>query len=392
MSLLTTWHIITCEYPPRVGGVSDYSQLVAEGLADAGDEVHVWCPSLPQVAVSNGVNVHPDLGCLAPRDLRAVDHLLDGFAPPRRLLVQWVPHGFGYHSMNLPFCLWLHQRARRGDCVDLMVHEPYLAFRRGPLRHVAMAVVHRLMTVVLLNAASRIWIATPAWQRLLCRYTLGRNVPFAWLPISSSVRPGASERAQAIRKHYLTDGDALIGHFGTFGPPVAPLLREQLAAMIRSRLKPSFLLVGVGSEGFRADLIDHEPAFSGRLHATGVVAPSDLGSYLRACDLVVQPYPDGITARRTSAIASLSLGIPIVTTNGHLTESFWSETGAVLLADVTNPLAFTQHVERLLGDESERRRVGERGRALYERRFDLRYTIAALRNGQDTERTKRWRR
>ena len=42
--------------------------------------------------------------------------------------MQWVPHGFGYRSMNLGFCLWLRPRARSGDQVELMVHEPYLEF------------------------------------------------------------------------------------------------------------------------------------------------------------------------------------------------------------------------------------------------------------------------
>ena len=39
------WHIITGEYPPQPGGVSDYTRLVAEGLAAAGDAVTVWAPS-----------------------------------------------------------------------------------------------------------------------------------------------------------------------------------------------------------------------------------------------------------------------------------------------------------------------------------------------------------
>ena len=30
---MLTWHIITGEYPPVIGGVSDYCQVVAEGLA-----------------------------------------------------------------------------------------------------------------------------------------------------------------------------------------------------------------------------------------------------------------------------------------------------------------------------------------------------------------------
>jgi hypothetical protein len=89
-----TWHIVTGQYPPHVGGVSDYAQLIAEGLADAGDDVHVWCPSQSAVTAGNSANVHPELGRIQPRDLRAVGRLLDGFSPPRRLLVQWVPHGF----------------------------------------------------------------------------------------------------------------------------------------------------------------------------------------------------------------------------------------------------------------------------------------------------------
>src|SRR5256714_13899599 len=53
------WHLITCEYPPRTGGVSDYTRLVAEGLSEAGDEVHVWCP--PSV-VDESVAVKSDAG------------------------------------------------------------------------------------------------------------------------------------------------------------------------------------------------------------------------------------------------------------------------------------------------------------------------------------------
>ena len=137
---MLTWHIITGEYPPVIGGVSDYSQVVAEGLAATGDDVHVWCPPLPGSAAPNGVTVHPMLGHISRRDLRAVDLLLDRFPPPRRLLLQWVPQGFGYRSLNVGFCLWLRRRARRGDHVEIMVHEPYLAFGEGALRWTAAAV------------------------------------------------------------------------------------------------------------------------------------------------------------------------------------------------------------------------------------------------------------
>ena len=38
------FHLITCEYPPEVGGVAEHTRSVATGLAAAGVSVHVWCP------------------------------------------------------------------------------------------------------------------------------------------------------------------------------------------------------------------------------------------------------------------------------------------------------------------------------------------------------------
>jgi hypothetical protein len=49
MSPAIRWHMITGEYPPQAGGVSDYSRVVARGLAAAGDTVHVYAPENPGI-------------------------------------------------------------------------------------------------------------------------------------------------------------------------------------------------------------------------------------------------------------------------------------------------------------------------------------------------------
>ena len=374
-----SWHIITGEYPPFIGGVSDYSQLIAEGLVDAGDEVHVWCPPLPaRVTRRNDVHIHPLLGGIGPFQLGAVGRLLDGFAPPRRLLVQWVPHGFGWHSMNLPFCLWVHRRARRGDRIELMVHEPYLEFGAGRVYHALTAATHRLMTAVLLNASSHVWIAIPAWERYLRPYTLGRRVPITWLPIPSAVRPGEVGDIAAIRGKYAGEG-GLVGHFGRFSPAISRLLRDRLPGVLTGRPAVALLLAGAGSETLRAELIETCPEIADRVHALGFVSSDKLGAHLTACDLCVQPYPDGISSRRTTAMACLSLGIPIVTTRGHLTEALWRESEAVSLAEVADPGEFTREALRLLNDEPGRRGLGERARRLYDRHFSATRIIDALR-------------
>jgi glycosyltransferase involved in cell wall biosynthesis len=376
---VSVWHIITSEYPPDVGGVSDYTRQVAEGLAHIGDEVHVWCPRGNDGSRVGALHIHPQLGSIRPRDLRRLDDLLAPFPAPRRLLVQWVPHGYGYHSMNLGFCLWLARRARRGDEVELMVHEPYLEFRRGPVRHALMACVHRVMTVVLLAAARKVWISIPAWERLLRPYALGRTVPMQWLPVPGCVAHASAASATAVRLKYVADGRHLLGHFGSYGAAVTSLLLERLPSIMESASRPSLLLLGAGSEQFRAALISRQPSWNARVHAVGYLSAPDLSSHIAACDLFLQPYPDGITSRRTSAMACLSRGRPVITTSGHLTEPLWAESGAVAMADVTDSAGFASAAADLLARDEARLALGTRGQQLYAERFSVMQVINALR-------------
>lgn len=380
------WHIVTCEYPPRVGGVSDHTRLVAEGLASAGDRVSVWCPSAEGGAreTLEGVTVRAELGEFRPSDLRRTGRALDEFASPRRLLVQWVPHGYGYRSMNVWFCLWLWARsALRGDEVTLVVHEPFLAFGEGSLRQDAVAFVHRLMTVVLLSSARRVWTTIPEWARLLRPYALGRRVPFGSLPVPSitpEVADSESEEAATIRACYAPDGGALVGHFGTYGGHVSRALSRLLPRMLSEDYSNcAVLLLGHGSDRMREELLRARPDLAARVHASGTLAHDSLSRHLAACDLLLQPYPDGVSARRTSAMAGLAHGLPVVTTKGALTEPLWEESGALALAPAGDDEALLGEVRRLLASSEERERLSAAARRLYRERFDLSHTIAALR-------------
>src|SRR6266851_6265447 len=146
---MNLWHLITSEYPPKLGGVSDYSRLLGEALALSGEEVHVWCPpALGEQPSFPGVTIHPTLGRFGPSALWKTGRQLDRFHGPRRLFVQWVPHGYGWRSLNLAFCCWVYCRALRGDQVELMVHEPFLRFT-GSIKQYIAAALHRLMTGLL---------------------------------------------------------------------------------------------------------------------------------------------------------------------------------------------------------------------------------------------------
>ena len=73
------WHLITGEYPPRLGGVSDYTRAVAAGLALNGCDVHVWCPDSGKPPLDPGVTVHPvdEMPSVRDADLKARAFELD---------------------------------------------------------------------------------------------------------------------------------------------------------------------------------------------------------------------------------------------------------------------------------------------------------------------------
>ncbi|MEW5929807.1 MAG: glycosyltransferase family 4 protein [Gemmatimonadota bacterium] len=372
-------HIVTAEYPPQPGGVSDYVRGVAAGLVAAGERVHVWCPSSEGASPGDaGVEVHRELGRISRADLRRVGALLDAFPAPRRLLVQWVPHAYGFRAMNLGFCLWVRERAARGDRVEIMVHEPFLAFG-GSARQGVVAAVHRAMTVVLLGAAERVWVSTPAWADRWRKYRLGRAVPFEWTPIPSNVPVvGDADAAAEVRARYALAGGRLIGHFGTYRANVTELLEPILVGALEGRPDRAVLLLGRGGERFRDELVGRHAALAGRVHAPGALSTEDLSRHLAACDLLVQPYPDGANGRQTSLAACLEHGRAVVTTEGPSTEGVWRESGAVAMAPAGDAEAAVRLVDRLLADGAERARLGAAAKRLYDERFHLRHTIGAL--------------
>lgn len=380
MSAMPVVHMITSEYPPQPGGVSDYTRQIARELAAAGDSVHIWCPACeaPAEPPDAGVTVHREFGRFEPSGLCRVGRQLNGFTA-RRLLVQWVPHGYGFQAMNVFFCLWLWKRAAMsGDRVEIMVHEPFLAFGEGSWKQDLAAIAHRLMTLILLQAADKVWTVIPAWEKCWRPYTLGRRVPFQWIPAPSNVPPsGDRDGAGVIRARF--QGAVLIGQFGTYSRAIQSALLEIVPRLLDGAPERVMLFMGRGSEAFQGELLRLHPRLVGQVHASGPLETDDLSRSIAACDLLLQPYPDGTSTRRTSLMAGLEHGIPTVSTSGRLTEPFWGDSGVLALVPAGDTEAFVQAAQRLLDNEPERKRMGAAARALYKSRFDVKHVVTALR-------------
>lgn len=375
---MNRWAILTGEYPPQPGGVSDYTRCVARELAASGNGVRVYAPAVgvPE-SVDAGVDVHRLPGSFGPRSLLALDRHLSRTRPDC-IFVQYVPHAFGCKAMNLPFVTWLAARATRIAPVWVMFHEVALGRTWRPLRHAIGGVVTQFMARLVAGAAERVFVSTPAWGDLLRRICPRRMVT-DWLPVPSLVEVAHDSVAvAAVRSCVAPDGAPILGHFGTFGTPIAALLAPTLLEVLRFAPGTAVLLIGRHGEAFAREFAAAHPDLAGRVTATGELESRQVSVHLQACDVLLEPYSDGITTRRTTAMAVLAHGLPLVSNLGRLSEPLW-ESGGVAVAPHPDPLELANLSVALLATPTARVELGARAAQLYRDRFAVEHTITRLR-------------
>ncbi|MCY1074474.1 glycosyltransferase [Archangium lansingense] len=377
-ALGVSWHLLTGEFPPQPGGVSDYTWQVAEGLARAGCTVHVWAPGESRDSQApEGVTVHWLPEGFGVRGLRRLERELERLPGPKRLVVQYVPHAFGYKAMNVPFALWLARR--REDEMWMFFHE--VCFPWGwklPWRHNVLGAVTRVMAALTLARADRVFVSTLWWNRLL--HSPPRRVPIEWLPVPSNLptRPPASAVESRRASLHPSPEAVLIGHLGTYGELITGLLEEVLPALLRKDARRRVVLAGRGSARFAEQLTRHHPELAGRVQALGGLPGDELAAALKACDVLVQPFPDGISTRRGSAMAGLGLGMPLVSNAGPATEPPWRDSGALALAPEATSAAVLEAAEALLSEPESWPALGRRAAEFYMENFSLAHTLDVL--------------
>ena len=186
-----------------------------------------------------------------------------------------------------------------------MFHEVQFPWLRGQsLKHRLLAIVTKWMAKQVGSSANRCFVSTPAWETLLQKlYILG---PIQWLPIPTNLPFNLalpSRQTDAARP-------LRIGHFGTYGPLTNSEIKKIVLAVDQSSISSEIVLLGRGSERFCHRLIAEHPTFQARIRTLDGLEAAATADEISRCDLMIQWYPDGISSRRTSTMASIALGIP----------------------------------------------------------------------------------
>ena len=358
-------HIITPEYSPTIGGIADHTKLLADGLRPRGWSVRVWClgkKRSPELIVDGkkpvGLGSSPWAYQIADRQIRS-----DGGS----ILLQWVPQAYGFAAMNLPFCLWVWSLARRGIPLYLMAHEVYVNPRKGTWKQRIVGWVQFFLVGLLLRRACYAWGSTIHFCRLLRGCSVDFRPPIGWLPVFSNVpvihAPG---RIKKLRDELLVpNGEPLLGHFSTFNPHHASLLKEMICRLSELRSSQRFILIGKNSRAFLDLLAAENPQAASRCTATGGVSLEDLSIHLQSCDLMLQPYAGGVNSRQGSVMACLGHGLPVATTRGWMTEDVWKSTENPFLLHASRIDELCTKVQDLISSPGSLHDMGERALESY---------------------------
>jgi glycosyltransferase involved in cell wall biosynthesis len=183
----------------------------------------------------------------------------------------------------------------------------------------------------------------------------------ALIPIGSNIQittPSVEEVSSARNKLGLTSSDTLIGFFGFLNPSKGP---EQLVQAL-SQLNQNFHLVFIGGQigssdsagnrEFHEGIVSqiHALEIADRVHWTGFLPDSDVSTFMKAADVMVQPYRDGVSLRRGTLMAVMAHGRPLITTSPKIpiTEIIHGET--VWLTPIDDVYALSNAIEKVSSD------------------------------------------
>ncbi len=157
-----------------------------------------------------------------------------------------------------------------------------------------------------------------------------------------------------------------------FGQPAAmhgPTLTALAQWLDQQRGRVTLRWLNRSVEEARQTWVDQLGLSTAHIEFFGGLAIPEASAVLASADLAIAPYVDGVSTRRTTLVAQLQHGRPIVGTDGESTGAVLRRQPALALSPVGSSADFVGTVDRLLVDPSARVAMGDAALALFDAEF-----------------------
>ena len=255
-------------------------------------------------------------------------------------------------------------RRRLSGPIALMVHEDWLA--ADDLKSAIIGGYQRMQ----LRALSRMVTVVMATTEHAAR-AIGPSA--IHVPVASNITPTLP--FDEARRTLGVEDKFVVALFGRGNPSRAlDHAKAAIAALVRLRGAENVLVFNLGAD---APAIWISPSVT-------VVSPGRLDSYdlsirLAASDICLLPFTDGLSTRRTTLMAALAHGVPVLGLRGRASDGLLLQhRDTISMTPAGDLTAYGQCASALATDRALLRAKGDRGRALYEARFSWEHVAASV--------------
>ncbi len=271
-----------------------------------------------------------------PFNLRLVIAVLK--IPSNEILIQYLPFLYarrgGINFSIIAIFLFFRVFTRRK--IKILIHEMYYP-KQNNWKALLMHYSHRLMLWGVIKSAHRIFTTTEYFQNLLQRY--GAEV----LVVGANIEAPIPTREQVLhfKKKYNFEDKKVISLFGFLHPCKRYDLIFEAISKLEQLNNYKLLFIGRTQEDL-SELLLQYPKVKEIIVPLGVMDDCDVVLALKATDLFVSYFCDGMSSRRGSVMGALKYHVPTVSTTSERTEDIFTECSYLKLLPVDEKVFVSQ--------------------------------------------------
>lgn len=276
------------------------------------------------------------------------------------VLLQYNPYAYARRGVSPRTALAIMRIASRPrvERLALWVHEPWVPARGVVATGISAA--QRLQLRAISLSAAVVIAPSCRYQRRVAGL-IRRDV--VHVPVGSNL-PDCRERRSTVRNALAVGPDQIIvAQLGSRHPGWSPAHAQAAAKRIGSAAPGSVLL----NLGATAPDVPEAPGI--RVIRPGALSDKDLAGMLAASDLFLAPFEDGLSTRRTSVMAALQHGLPVLATTTRSTDQTFLNSGAICGTELTPVEDYGAAAEAIAQDPARRATMASAARELYDREF-----------------------
>lgn len=353
--------IVSPDFPPRKGGVSDHTFRLAMALKD---KFRVRVLTSKHCDEVDDFQVFP-----AVYDWHETEELYNQIlylSKKCRVIWQYVPHMYGRGGVNKEIAEVVEMLSETRTRQMMIAHEIFAPMNWLPNRAMY-ALSQRSQWKRISRHMERIGVSTQAWIDRGWGVTRNNQDAYEFCPSPSGipfVEVEKNHKDNWKTDHGLSPDAIVIGFFGIPGPgkQFDWVVDAWIDAQDSSK---EVALVCIGKEP------DFEPDSSLKpLYVpTGYLDPKDVSRALQVVDVMALPFEAGVSEKRTSFTGSLQHGIPVVTIHGEETSDQLRQSEAFISGEAGDRDEFCDLVSNLVQDDSKREALRPLASSHYENNF-----------------------